>query len=352
MNWIKKNPAQFGLVVVSVLLLASSYFLWASYSEFPASVSGGKDNAAPRKDIPITETAEIDKAAQSITAPEFWAPEQKSRLLAGILWVSTPDGKLVDPLGPGSRPLLPPMENTWVLKYGLDILNKVTADEDVDRDGFSARVEWDGRDGVSHLSETEPYGPVNGPNGQPLPADMTDPTNPQDHPEYYTRLKLEVVKNIPFRLRLMSYDINPRKPADINVQINTLDVGNRSLFIPLGEDIKGTKYKTEKFEKKMIKGADGLDVDVSELTIINKETGTVVVLPYLKVVDSPESFVVIKYLWVPPNGQAVPDMNKQKGQTFTIPPNDKEIYKVIDIRPEEVDIQLPSGQKYTLRVKK
>ena len=352
MNWIKKNPAQFGLVVVSVLLLASSYFLWASYADFPASVSGGKDSPPPKRDIPITETAEIDKAAQSITAPESWSPEQKSRLLAGILWVSTPDGKLVDPLGPGSRPLRPPRENTGVLKYGLDILHTVTLDEDVDKDGFPARVEWDGADGISHLSETEPYGPVTGPNGQPLPADMTDPTNPQDHPPYYTRLKLEKVQNIPFRLKFMSYDIDPRNPKNTTVAVNPLDVGNRTQFIPLGEDIKNTKYKTDKFEKKIKKSPEGLDIDVSELTVINKDTGTVVILPMGQVVDSPESFVVIKYLWVPPSGQAVPDMNKQKGQTFTIPPNDKEIYKVIDIRPEEVDIQLPSGQKYTLRVKK
>jgi hypothetical protein len=136
------------------------------------------------------------------------------------------------------------------------------------------------------------------------------------------------------------------------VQINTLDLNNRTQFIPLGEDIKGTKYKTEKFEKKTIKGPDGLDIDASELTVINKETGTVITLPIGKVVDSPESYIVLRYLWFPAGGQEIPPMNKQKGQTFTIPPNDKEVYKVIDIRPEEVDIQLPSGQKYTLRIRK
>jgi hypothetical protein len=73
------------------------------------------------------------------------------------------------------------------------------------------------------------------------------------------------------------------------------------------------------------------------------------VLPLNKVVDSPDSYVVIHYAWAKPGEQPIPDINKQKGQTFTIPPENDKLYKVIDIRPDEVDIQLPSGQKLILR---
>jgi hypothetical protein len=61
---------------------------------------------------------------------------------------------------------------------------------------------------------------------------------------------------------------------------------------------------------------------------------------------------VIHYAWTPPGGQPAPEIKKQKGQTFTIPPENDKTYKVIDIKPEGVDIQLPSGEKRTLRKEK
>ena len=147
----------------------------------------------------------------------------------------------------------------------------------------------------------------------------------------------------------MTYDINPRNPKDVTVSVNTIDRGGRTQFLEMGTDIRDTKFKIESFAKKEAPGADGTKKDVSELTILNKESGERLILPLNQVVDSPESYVVLKYMWALP-GEKEPDpINKQKGQTFTIPPENEKVYKVIDIRPDEVDIQLPSGQKLTLR---
>jgi hypothetical protein len=337
MNWIKKNPAQFGLAVVSVGLLASAYFLYAGYSEFPSIFEEARRSPSPNKEVPALETAPIEKAIQSVTNPGTWTPG-KGRLFTSKLYVAK-DGVLKRP--EGGEMFNPPVENGWLLKYGLDLLTPSVLDEDPDRDGFSTRLEWDGMDAVSHLSETPPHGPMNGADGKPLPDDSTNPIEASSHPPYYTRLSLAKIVSIPFRLRFMSYDINPRKANDITVGINTI-----------GEDIPTTKFKVEKFEKKEAPGNDGTVNDVSELTVRNKDNGELLILPLNKVVDSPDSYVVIHYAWTPPGGQPTPEINKQKGQSFNIPPENDKSYKVIDIKPEGVDIQLPSGEKRTLRKEK
>lgn len=349
MNWIKKNPAQFGLAVVSVGLLASAYFLYAGYSEFPAVFEASQRTPSPNKEIPALETKNIEAAQTAVSNPTTWTAG-KSRLFASKLYVAK-EGELKRP-DTGGEPFNPPVENGWLLKYNLDLLNPATLAEDPDGDGFNNRLEWDGMDGKSHISETPPYGPVSGPDGKPLPDDSTSPIDAAKHPPYDTRLSLVKVVNIPFRLRFMSYDINPRNPKDITVAINTVDRGGRTHFLQLGTDIPATKFKIEKFEKKEAPGADGTTNDVSELTVLNKDNNETLVLPLNRVVDSPESYVVLHYDWVQPGGQPTPDINKQKGGTFSIPPEADKVYKVIDIKPDTVEIQLPSGEKRTLRKEK
>jgi hypothetical protein len=347
MNWIKKNPAQFGLAVVSVLLLASAYFLYAGYSEFPTVFEESQRAPSPNKEVPPLETKVIDTATQAVTAPGTWTPS-KSRLFAGKLYVAK-EGQLKQPVQEGGEPFNPPVPNVWLLNHGLDLLNPAVLSEDPDRDGFSTRLEWDGMDAISHMSETPPYGPASGPDGKPLPDDATNPVDANSHPPYHTRLSLVQVVNIPFRLRFMSYDINPRNPADITVGINTVDRGGRTHFKAIGEDIPGTKFKVEKFEKKEAPGADGTKTDVSILTVYNKEKDERLDLPLNRMVDSPDSYVVLHYGWAPAGGQPVPDINKQKGGTFTIPPETDKTYKVLDIKQDEVEIELPSKEKRILR---
>src|SRR5215204_6156898 len=269
MNWIKKNPAQFGLAIVAVALLASAYFLYAGATDFPAIFEESRRTPSPNKEVPALDMASLDAATKAVANPDVWTPA-KSRLFAGKLYVAK-EGQLKRPDVEGGEPFNPPVQNGWLLKYNLDLLNPAVLSEDPDHDGFSTRLEWDGMDALSHMSETPPFGPASGPDGKGLADDSTNPIDPNSHPPYHTRLSLAQVVNIPFRLRFMSYDVNPRKPDDVTVAINTVDRGGRTHFKGIGEDIPGTKFKVEKFEKKEAPGADGTKNDVSELTVLNKE---------------------------------------------------------------------------------
>ena len=160
-------------------------------------------------------------------------------------------------------------------------------------------------DTVSHLDDAGQA--LAGTDGKEMAADSTDPKDPKSHPPYHTRLELAKIVYIPFRLKMQSYDINPKKPMDITAQINAIDRGRKTLFISVGDDIPGTKFKTESFKKIELPGKDGTVVDASELTIVNKETGEKIIMPLGKEVDSPDSHAVFRYLWIAPGGTKSPD---------------------------------------------
>lgn len=361
MDWIKKNPAQTALAVVSVGAIAASFFLWQTISEFPSKLTGKDLTPNPRNDVPALDLKPITDSIAAVPKPGAWtfdantqSPFVSDQYVKSGAQIRKPEGES----------FVLPMTNLWLKKHGLDFLNPNVGSEDPDKDGFTTLLEWDGMDAKSHLSETTAGEKVMGADGNPLPEDMTNPVDPASHPPYHTRLRLAPLPNgqlgivsIPFRLKFMAADIDERKPENSTVQINPIDKGNRTFFVPLKAPIPNTDFIAEKYEKKEVPGTDGIKKDVSELTVFNPRTNKRIVLPIGVTINSPESFVVLRYLWVANGGQPTPDINKKKDETFTLPPENDKVYKVIDIKPPnpengapgEVTIQLPSGGTLILK---
>jgi len=167
---------------------------------------------------------------------------------------------------------------------------------------------------------------------------------------------LEVVKVVRIprrpleRLRVMSIDVpaNVKKPSDITVRVNTIDDKNKTRFLPVGDDIPGTKFKIKSYKKIEENG-----VDASEIPISNKDTGAEVVLPLKKIVDlADESYCIFHYKWVQPGERATPDFLKRRGETFVLPPEADRKYKVMYIGLDEVVIELQFEMRKTLKVPK
>ena len=348
MDWIKKNPAQFSLAMVALLVIGATALLYTNVSAFDSNFDGIRGTSVSSAPVAQLNTDAIDTARKAIESPVKWVPADTSgRLLVSKLYVLK-DGRLQTTVGTMFHP---PVPNDWFKNYGLDPLSSTILKDDPDADGFNTLEEWNGLDTVSHLDNSGAR--VNGADGQPLPDDSTNPTKADSHPAYHTKLSLVRVVYIPFRLRLMSYDLpskdgKPKKPSDTTVQINTIDRGNRTLFLPVGEDIPGTKFKTESFQQKEVPDKDGTTKDVSELTIVNKETGEKVVLPLKTIVDSPDSHAIFRYKWVKPGGQPTPDFSKRRTETFGLLPEPDKVFKVTEIKGQEVTIELPGGTKKTL----
>ncbi len=244
MDWIKKNPAQFTLAIVAILAIALTALLYTKISAFDANFDSIRGTAVSNTPVDKLNTEAIDAARAAIEAPIKWQPADNSgKLFVSKLYVLH-DGKLEQSIG---KMFHPPVPNDWLERYGLNVLAASVLGEDPDEDGFTTLEEFVGLDARSHLDNNGE--PVMGADGKPLPDDSTDPTKAVSHPAYHTKLELAKVVYIPFRLRLMSYDLpapggKPKKPSDTTVQINTIDRGNKTLFLPVGEDIPGTKFKT------------------------------------------------------------------------------------------------------------
>jgi hypothetical protein len=357
MNWIKKNPAQFVLAIIAVLLLAGSYMVFSSVGDFPKDVVAKPTPPQERRDLPKPEAAKIDEAIANLGRPGMWEPDREKQ---GSLFVAkqvvNDNGRLRNPI---EGYFNPPIPNLWLDKYHLDFSNPAVVDEDPDKDGFSTMLEFFGLDGRSHLSSEAPGGKsVSGADGKTLPDDSTSPIDAKDHPPYHTRLIVAEVVSISFRLRFMSADIDARNAQNTSVQINTVDSG-RTYFVAMGALIPGTTYKVESIESKEVKDKDGVPTDAAVLTVVNTRNGLKVPLPKGQIVNSPESYTKLRYLWVAPGGQPTPEMTLQKDKTFSLPPELDKQYKVVEIKPVkdaqdrvlsgEVTILLPTGQTIVLK---
>ncbi|MEI6491650.1 MAG: Amuc_1099 family pilus-like system protein [Verrucomicrobiota bacterium] len=304
MNWMKKNYERALLgAFACVLLVCSGWISWQAVS-FPENFTGRNSNKKPDNTINPPDVKSVEDAAALASNPRSWTPHE------GSLFVSRPyvlrDEKLYDPID-GGVPLHPPITNAWLQKYNLDYGNPNIKDEDPDKDGFTNLEEF---------------------------LAGTDPTNANSVPPYYTKLRLTKFDPVPFRLKFGG-DSGDGETFIINAR----DTKTRTQFLKLGDQIEGAPYKLLAYEKKTTQKND-LEMNTSELTIQNTETGRKIVLVFDKEADDPTSYGEFLYLW---------DNSKhrwKKDDELTLPPDDTHKYKLIDISAQEAQIEdLSSGQK-------
>jgi len=320
MDWIKRNYDQFILGFVALILVVLSGFLINSAIGFHDTFASIQNPVVHNNKIPPIDTSSLERAADALQNPGKW----DTKADGGSLFVSRPylavNGNLIDPLDPQAPPLHPPVPNKWFLDHKLDILDPNILSQDPDGDGFSNLDEWKNLKGDG--------------------SDATDPQDPKSHPPYYTKLRLAQYIKQPFRLLFNAYDGDPKKPETLNFQINTVDVRQPSQFVKIGDPIAGTKFKVVSFSYKTVPNPNtGITTDVSELTVQNGETGDNVVLVLEKIVDSPDSYALFRYLWNNTQFQV------KKDKEFALLPETNLRYKLIDIKEDEALIQTPTGQQ-------
>ena len=136
----------------------------------------------------------------------------------------------------------------------------------------------------------------------------------------------------PFRLVFASW-------VDATFALNTHDLKEPTQFLKIGDSIRGTKFKLVKFTEKYDTNKYGTKVDVSELTLENRETHEPVTLVKEKIMISPESVANFVYEWGEGKEFAV-----KKDQEFSLKPEEQIRYKLIDVLPRRaliVDMRQP-----------
>ena len=329
MDWIKKHYDQFALAVISAVVLAFAIFLFLKTQNFGERFTDALSNPPQGDKVPPIVLDQIDRANSLLAKPPVWAVNASDR---GSLFVS--ERYMLDKDGNPTRPAAgsiyadsltgKPIPNVWFLDNNLPLFDSTVRLQDPDGDGFPNEVEWRWN---------------------------TDPNRKDSHPPYYAMLFLKQVIRVPFRLRFLGYDGDPKKdkPEKFEFQINTLDLRQPTEFLKLGDTVSKTNFKLEKFEYKTAKNKNtDEEEDVSELTVRNTETGDKAVLILNRIVDSPDYYVRFDYQWPLPDQPPLKpgEFTVKRLGVFVLKPNVKETdrYKLVDIKDDAAVIQLPAGQ--------
>jgi hypothetical protein len=329
MDWIKKNYDQALLAFLAIAVIAVSVLLFMNTQAFPEKFSEASAPPTMSRKLPVLDTAVIEAAKQKLTNPQTWTSSNHDNLLftspkyivrnntlikwtTGEQWEDTETGTLVP--------------NKWITDNGLAETDPGVLGQDPDGDGFLNQDEW---------------------------RNNTNPNKKESHPEYITKLYLNKWIKVPFRTKFQAYDGDWKTaPEKMEFQINPLDAGGRTEFVKIGDTISGTKFKVTKFEFKEVPAETGVNKDVSELTVVNSETGEAVTLVLDKVVDSPNQFAEFDYRW---GGK-----RDEKGQIFQVPklkefvlkPLVDQRYKLLDVNAAEAVVETPKGDKVSVKAYK
>ena len=311
MTWVKQNYDRFLLAVCAAALLICAGLLFNNVRGYNETFAGLQGQVIPNRHIPVSINQDrVTTDRKALADPALWQAKmldgsRRLPVFVSVPYISKtevdPSGqaavKLIDPYTNDPTGMIhPPVPNAWLLEHNQDILSQNVLDQDSDGDGFTTLDEYNGK---------------------------TDPTDPKSHPPYWTKLVLTRFVRIPFRLR---YDAGTGP-----FQINTVDLEQPTQFLKVGDMVKGTKFKLTKFEKKnRMEGT--LNKDVSEVTLVNQETGDVIILPKQEEVDSPTTYAVLTYLWT---GKP---FAVKKNQEFTLKPEDNVKYKCLEL--SDIDVKV------------
>lgn len=308
MTWLKAYYDKIILIVAALLLAAGAFFIYRSSTEFVAVFESRNSSKKPDHTIPELPVDAVHQVIHLIKEPGSWVVHENG----GFILVPRPyvvrDGKLIPALE-GDAKIHDPIPNQWLIDYNLDYVRADLLQLDPDGDGFTVLEEWRGG---------------------------TDPTNPESVPPYYLKLRLQEYISIPFRLKFTG------SPDGGNTfSINTLDVSQPTQFVEIGDEIKGTPFKVLRYEEDSVT-EQGIVKDASRLIIENTEKGGTVTLVANKIVDSPTS-----------KGQFINLLDGTvfevtKGESFTLPQEPDQPYKLIDISNEQALIQDSSGKERTI----
>jgi hypothetical protein len=304
LDWIKAHYDRVTLIAAAMFLFVSAIAIWWSVIQFGNRLVSPHQPAVKTASQPAV-AVELDHAAQQLEQPVRWKASTRSGLFVPERHFIGADGL---PATLQNTQVHPPVPNDWFEKYRLPIEDADVLDQDPDKDGFTNLDEWQGG---------------------------TDPTDPNSHPDYLTKLHLVSATEEPFR-----YIFSSRSGDRFG--INTIDESEPTQFLKVGDAIRGTEFKIVNFTEKHARNKYGINADVSELLLEHEQSHIQVTLVKREVATSPQSVATFVYTW---GGRR--EFEVRKDQEFSLKPNEDVKYKLVDVQPEKaliVNTQQPNAQ--------
>jgi hypothetical protein len=296
MNWLRSHYDQAALFLAAGLLLLSSLLIWRQTVHLSDRLVNAPSAPPKRRAGPLPKATEMEAAAVLLHHPAQWS-------FSGSAGLFVPERHFIGangfPVPLQNTEVHPPVPNEWLEQYSLPIVDADVLEQDPDGDGFTNLNEWQFK---------------------------TNPTDKNSHPPYLTKLKMRSFAREPFGLLFSSW-------VGDTFAINTIDLKEPTQFLRLGQTIRGTHFKLVKFKEKHEKNKYGTDVDVSELTLAQKETGEELCLVRERTAISPQSVASFVYTW---GGKR--EFQVRKDHQFSLPPHREIKYNLIDVKPSKAVI--------------
>jgi hypothetical protein len=289
MDWVRTNYERVLLIAAAAVLFVCSISIWRNAADLGAQLGVMPAGPALKSASPMAKAQELEAAIEKLHQPPQWT-------FGGRPGLFVPEKHFIGanglPATLQTTEVHPPVPNEWLEQFGLPIADADVLEQDPDNDGFNNLDEWAGR---------------------------SNPTDPNSHPQYYTKLKLKSATEEPFRLVFSSW-------VGDTFAINTVDMKQPTQFVKVGDSIKGTRFKVAEFVEKYQANKYGTNIDVSELTLEQEETHQQLTLIKEKVAMSPESVATFIYTW-----GARQEFQVRKDQEFSLKPQEQIKYKLIDV---------------------
>jgi hypothetical protein len=309
-----KNPPEPIILAVALLVLAIGSATLAYMFPTVQQITGIQSTAATGERAKELKADEVAASLAIWSSPVLWKePASHNRLFHSDEYLfypsAYPSGDYIkkvtnDTIAPSGVPLW------WYRKYNLDITDGSVDREDPDGDGFSNIVEF----------KNDPVG-VRQKASDCDGSKSTNPQDPQSHPSYLARLRLQQYELRSFHIQFKGYQ---QLNGIYLFQLHLQDVPsyNQPPLKKSGDPLGFEGYIIGAFHEHHSKVKDPnthieVDVDDSTLELEKPEIGLKVTVPFRKEIDSPES--TANFVMLMPN-----DVDKvikvSRGKVFTITP--------------------------------
>ncbi|HEV3272507.1 MAG TPA: Amuc_1099 family pilus-like system protein [Candidatus Methylacidiphilales bacterium] len=339
---MKKTPEPIILAGVLGLLALGSALLAYLYPPLEA-ITGVTTLEPTGKPAQAMKAADIQASLTLWNSPVLWQePDNHHRLLDSDEYLfypsQFPNGIYIEGIGPDTRsPSGVPLR--WYRKYGLDFTDPNIDREDPDNDGFSNIVEF----------KNDPVG-VRRKASECDGSQSTNPLDPQSHPSYLSRLRLQKYELRPFHILFNGYQqLNGEYVFEL--YLNDVPSSNQPPLLKTGDKLGFEGYKIGEFHQNFNTVMDPatrlpISTEVSTLELDKPEIGLKVILPYRTTINSPESTADFVML-MPADVEKV--IKIARGRIFTISYLPDTSFLVIDANDKGAVIRdTKTNQEYNI----
>jgi hypothetical protein len=302
MMWLRINYDRAAVFVAALFLFVSALLITRIAWQFGDNL-GLQTAPPPKPAAPPPKAIEMEQAMEKLKQPAQWTFSSRSGLFVPEKHFIGANGL---PATLQTTEVHPPVPNDWLEQFALPIADADVLTQDPDSDGFNNLEEW---------------------------QNHSNPIDKDSHPAFIAKLKMKSFAQEPFRLVFASW-------VDDTFALNTNDLKEPTQFLKIGDSIRGTKFKIVKFTERYKTNKYGTKVDVSELTLENRETHEQLSLVKEKITISPNSVANFVYDW----GEHT-EFTVKKDEEFSLKPEEQIKYKLVDIQAAKaviINIQRPN----------